>query len=268
MKAQTLLLLVVILPCVLGFSFFGKTADNKQASPSLEKLWGLPAADINADPDHCFPYTTCQTCIAQKYCGWCSTPVIGGNGAQCAGFSPTNGSSPFICIGTYQTTTCIPPITSTASSASASTGSGSSGTTSSGSTGTTSTGTTGVEPKPVVQGTWRGLQVNTGYVAGEWDFMFTNDNVTIKGPANFVLAGLILSSATEMDVVVTQSSIPSLVGKTLYGIYEQDFGPATLFLSWALAPATAKVPPTWGSAMKDASALVWEMEQPKEFLWN
>jgi len=263
MKFQALFLIAIVLPCVFGFSFFGKSSDKK--------VYDKEALNVLAD-DHCFPYTTCETCIAQKYCGWCSTPVIGGNGAQCAGFSPTNGSSPFICIGTYQTTTCIPPITVNSAStgqSSSSSGGGSSGdsSTGSGSSGTTTpTSTTGVQPVPVVQGSWRGLQVNNGYIPGEFDVDFAEDNVTIKGPNGFIVVGTILSSPTEMDIVVTQST-KGWDGKTLFGSYEQDFGPATLFLTWALAPVGAKAPPTWGSAMKDTTALVFALEQPKQFLW-
>jgi len=251
MKA-TLFILALL---VLGAFSYKFSITEQQADVSDKDF------EIAADPDHCFPYTTCETCIAQKFCGWCSTPVIGGNGAQCAGFSPTNGSSPFICIGTYQTTTCLPPGVTTATST-GSTGSTGTTSTSTGSTGTTST--TGVEPKPVVSGTWRGLQVNDGYVAGEWNFDFAADNVTIKGPNNWSLSGTILSSPTQMDVVVLSSSIGGLAGQTLKGIYESDFGPATFFLTWGLAPPGV-TPAGWGSLMKDPKSWTWIAEQPKPF---
>lgn len=59
--------------------------------------------------DHCAPYTTCQSCIAQDLCGWCSEDVVyPGNitGAQCAGFN-SNGSTPFACNGIYSTDQCV-----------------------------------------------------------------------------------------------------------------------------------------------------------------
>jgi len=250
MKATIFLVALLVLG---AFSYKFSISEQQEGSPK--------EFEIAADPDHCFPYTTCETCIAQKYCGWCSTPVIGGNGAQCAGFSPTNGSSPFICIGTYQTTTCIMPVTSTTSTSTGSTGT--TGTTSStGSTGTT--GTTGTQPKPVVGGTWRGLQVNDGYVPGEWNFDFTADNVTIKGPNSFSLMGTINSSPTQMDIVVLSSSIGGLTGQTLKGIYESDFGPATFFLTWGVSPPGV-TPAGWASVMKDPKAWTWIAEQPKPF---
>jgi len=255
MKISILLLVIVLTSSIVnGYKFFGGQG------------WSDPKEEVNAD-DHCFPYTTCETCIAQPFCGWCSTPVIGGNGAQCAGFSPTNGSSPFICVGTYQTTTCIVPTTASSQTSTASTGSTGTHSTSTGTTGTT--GTTGPQPKPVVAGTWRGLQINSGYVAGEWTFTFLGDNATIIGPNNWRASGTILSSVTEMDIVIIESSATDLVGKTLYGIYEQDFGPACLFLTWGVGPSTSRVPPAnWGAAMKDITGKVWAMEQPKAFLWE
>jgi hypothetical protein len=124
-----------------------------------------------------------------------------------------------------------------------------------------------VQPKPVVQGTWRGLEVNTGYTPGEWGFVFSGDNVTISGPM-FNLTGTILSSVTEMDVVVISATDSTLAGKTLKGIYESDFGPATLFLTWGLAPAgVTPLPGAWGTLMKDTKSWVWILEQPKVFGW-
>lgn len=59
--------------------------------------------------DHCSPYKTCQDCISQNLCGWCSENVVyPGNitGSQCAGFNQ-NGSTPFACNGIYSTDQCV-----------------------------------------------------------------------------------------------------------------------------------------------------------------
>eukprot|EP00026_Physarum_polycephalum_P016278 Phypoly_transcript_17154.p1 GENE.Phypoly_transcript_17154~~Phypoly_transcript_17154.p1 ORF type:complete len:263 (+),score=33.16 Phypoly_transcript_17154:56-790(+) len=211
--------------------------------------------------DHCFPYTTCESCINQTYCGWCSSPVLGGNGAQCAGFSPTNGSTPFICFGTYQTTTCILPTTAVATSASTTQTTTSTSTGTSGSTGSTST--TGYNPVPPVEGFWRGLQINAGYVIGEWNFTFVDDNVTIEGPNAISFSGNILSNVNQMNLVVTAGDGK---GATYNGIFELDYGPASVFLTWALAPlGTTVAPSDWGVAMKSPNYRVWAMEQPKSF---
>jgi len=228
--------------------------------PTVFSYWGESAKE-KMPLDYCFPYKTCIDCLKVKYCGWCSTPVVGGNGAQCAGFSPDTNSTPFICYGTYQTTTCILPTTATAG-----TGTGHP-TTSTGpttSTSSTITTTTGPNPAPPVRGFWRGLQINTGYVRGEWTFNFTSDYVEIRNPNEVVVyGGKVFSTATEMDIVL---DVGNDKGKTLYGIFEQDFGPAEVFLTYAISPVGAKVAPaSWGVAMNDKTYTVWALEQPKAF---
>ena len=59
--------------------------------------------------DHCAKFMTCDTCIAEPLCGWCSHPVVyPGNitGPQCAGFDP-RVPTPFACNGIYSTEQCI-----------------------------------------------------------------------------------------------------------------------------------------------------------------
>lgn len=66
-------------------------------------------ASVTMADDHCSPYSTCQTCISQPLCGWCSEPVVypdGHVGTQCAGFN-SNGSQPFMCNGIYSTEQCV-----------------------------------------------------------------------------------------------------------------------------------------------------------------
>lgn len=74
-------------------------------------LVAIAAAQTPA-PDPCAQYPTCQICVAQPLCGWCSVPVTypgphGTNitGAQCAGFNPS-GPDPFDCPAIYSTETC------------------------------------------------------------------------------------------------------------------------------------------------------------------
>jgi len=237
-----LLIVVVLLPCVV----LGYAGGRK----------GIKA--VKAD-DPCFAQPTCLLCIATPRCGWCSTPVVGGNGAQCAGFA-SNDSKPFVCHGTYQTTTCTPPTTSTTAQTST-TGTGTTGT---GTTGT-ATSTTGPSPVPPVKGFWRGLRINKGFTTGEWTWNFTMDTVDVKGPKGEAFEGKVYSTVTEMDIVITSGDNK---GVTLYGIYEQDFGPASAFLSYAISPLGLKyAPSSWGIAMNSESHTVWELEQPKEFNW-
>jgi len=203
--------------------------------------------------DDCAPKPTCELCIKEHLCGWCSTPVIGGNGAQCAGFA--NGSTPFICQGTYQTVTCILPTTGTASTGPTT------GTTTTGTT--TSSTTTGPLPGPPVKGFWRGLEVNTGYVGGEWNFTFTDTKVVVNGPDKTRFAGDVFSSSNQLDIVIVEGDS---AGKTLYGIFEIGQGPATHFFTYAVSPVgTTTRPVSWAIAMKDSTYAVWTLEQPKDF---
>ena len=66
------------------------------------------AAAAFADDHKCAQYSSCQSCVAQPLCGWCSEKVVyPGNvtGAQCAGFNP-DGPNPFVCDGIYSTEMC------------------------------------------------------------------------------------------------------------------------------------------------------------------
>jgi len=240
MKAVILFVVLLFVSCVLSINP-DRLGGNKYAA------------------DDCFPNPTCELCIKQHLCGWCSTPVIGGNGAQCAGFA--NGSTPFICQGTYQTVTCLVPTTGTASTGPRPTTS--TGTTTLTTTSTTGSSTTGPHPGPPVRGFWRGLEVNAGYSTGEWNFTFTDTNVTVHGPDKTFFAGNVYSSTNELNIVVTEGDAK---GKTFYGIFELGEGPATHFLSYAISPSGATASPkSWGVAMTDPTYVVWALSQPKAF---
>jgi hypothetical protein len=58
--------------------------------------------------DHCSIYATCEVCVSEYLCGWCSEPVtyVGNvTGKQCAGYNP-NGQDPFECTGIYSIEQC------------------------------------------------------------------------------------------------------------------------------------------------------------------
>jgi len=204
--------------------------------------------------DACLPLKSCEICIKEHLCGWCSTPVIGGNGAQCAGFA--NGSSPFICVGTYQTTTCLVPTTGGASS-------GPTPTTTATTSSTTGSSTTGPSPGPPVTGFWRGLQVNQGYKSGEWNFTFSEKGVVVYGPEKKYFKGDSFSSSNQLDIKITDGDD---TGETVYGIFEIGQGPATHFFTYAISPAGATLrPSSWGIAMKNNTYTVWTLTQPKDF---
>lgn len=221
------------------------------------KLWPFGRAHTNKKNfvplDHCFQYLTCQDCIAADFCGWCSNPVVGGGGAHCAGFSPVNGSSNFICHGTYQTTSCITPSASPTTAPSHS---------------VTATATPGpsATPKPVpppyVTGLWRGLQINNNYTQGEWHFNFTNDNVTISGPVSSLeWTGIVYSDAQQINIHITEGKY---AGMTAQGIFEIDFGPVEYFLTLGVGIPPSGRPSSWDEAMSGNNTVVWALERPKQ----
>eukprot|EP01130_Rhizamoeba_saxonica_P012547 TRINITY_DN5305_c0_g1_i1.p1 TRINITY_DN5305_c0_g1~~TRINITY_DN5305_c0_g1_i1.p1 ORF type:complete len:610 (-),score=168.92 TRINITY_DN5305_c0_g1_i1:99-1865(-) len=62
-----------------------------------------------ATSDPCADIPTCAECVAETYCGWCSTNIIfenGQRGTNCA--FQGKDATPFFCNGIYQTETCIP----------------------------------------------------------------------------------------------------------------------------------------------------------------
>jgi hypothetical protein len=66
-------------------------------------------------------------------------------------------------------------------------------------------------------------------------------------------SGSLFSSAIEMDV---KYATGPLAGKFSYGRYELDNGPATFFLTWAIAAPGASQPPvSWQSSMSDGSSV-------------
>eukprot|EP01006_Ploeotia_vitrea_P023467 TRINITY_DN55961_c0_g2_i1.p1 TRINITY_DN55961_c0_g2~~TRINITY_DN55961_c0_g2_i1.p1 ORF type:complete len:787 (-),score=129.14 TRINITY_DN55961_c0_g2_i1:288-2555(-) len=60
--------------------------------------------------DPCMKWHACGTCLAHKYCGWCSVPVVysnGQHGGRCAGIPGENGNrNQFKCYGIYRTSDC------------------------------------------------------------------------------------------------------------------------------------------------------------------
>jgi hypothetical protein len=63
---------------------------------------------VEANPDPCSTEGTCTECLAHKFCGWCSVPVVykdGTQGAQCAGYGNATRNQ-FECHGVFRTDDC------------------------------------------------------------------------------------------------------------------------------------------------------------------
>jgi len=250
--------------------------------PSTRRLTLGQQAALGADK--CGAKLDCESCVKEDLCGWCSTPVKfhdGSAGPRCAGFSP-NGSTPFTCDGIYSTEECIQGYECNTTSYTcdlAAPGQGlpkdqcelqckpaaetyvcnpSNYTCDKAKPGhgtskdlceascqhikpTNSTPTK-------VQGSWRGLQINTKYTKGEVDVKFGAANFSWTGPGSMKMSGTTQTVGTGSLNLVIQQGPAGLIGKVLMGIYTTVDGPETSFISLALDQG-ANPPTSFDAAM-------------------
>jgi len=215
--------------------------------------------------DPCSVYPDCHTCItAPESCGWCSVPVIYNNvtiGKNCAGTN-SSISGRINCTGTFSTEDCT---FSTTGSTTSSTSTSSTGTTGGPTnkyicdpaTETCKMSENGTQPldvcnaqcksnpfvPPNIQNKyWRGLEIDTTYVQGEWRAYFGTTNVTILDPSGKITEGTV-STVEEYLVVKTTS------GHTLTTLWQSQPGPASTFLTWAWGALDQGAPQSFGTAM-------------------
>jgi len=236
--------------------------------------------------DACAKNMNCPTCIADKgnRCGWCSTNVIYRNGSivgkQCAGHNGDGSKDPFICNGLYSTETCTPFNSTTTSTSTSSTASDSSG--SDASSSTTTTTTAGKEDKwacdsknitcaksssgfdfkvdcdqqctfnpfvPVeLLGTWRGIQINKGYIVGEWKVVFTAEGCTVARPDGEKFTAKV---GIVSNFLVLEPTTGPMAGKKLQTLWQVTFGVETRLLTWAWGAPGGSAPKDMDSAMID-----------------
>jgi len=226
----------------------------------LQESWLKRADPIN---DPCSTYPDCHTCIvAPEFCGWCSVNVIYNNsiiGKNCAGINKT--ISPRInCTGTFSTQDCSHVTTG---STTATTGHTTGGPPSEDKydcdpiTHTCKKSTNGTQPKevcaaqciltpivpPELQNKYfRGLQIDTQYVQGEWRVHFGTIDATIVDPSGKVNSATVTSTAQYLTLTLKD-------GTKLQTIWQLQNGPSTGFLSWAWGPNNGAPPKNFEEAM-------------------
>eukprot|EP01012_Entosiphon_sulcatum_P029628 TRINITY_DN361_c0_g1_i1.p1 TRINITY_DN361_c0_g1~~TRINITY_DN361_c0_g1_i1.p1 ORF type:complete len:750 (+),score=90.47 TRINITY_DN361_c0_g1_i1:724-2973(+) len=120
-----------------------------------------------------------------------------------------------------------------------------------------------VTPSDLV-GLWRGVQINNGYVNGEWDANFENTKLTLAGP----LGGL--SGTTSyigpvprviVQVKVASSSISGIaVGSVLSMIFQADgASPVTRYLMLASGAPNGPAPDDFHKALNMTSGFDWTL---------
>jgi len=89
---------------------------------------------------------------------------------------------------------------------------------------------------------FRGLQINQGYVKGEWDANFTKTDVTVTDPSNRAYVGSV--STVSNYLVVTWKD-----GSKISSLWEFANGPVTDFFAWAWSAPNGPVPASYDAAM-------------------
>eukprot|EP01121_Diplochlamys_sp_Union-15-3_P012271 TRINITY_DN364_c0_g2_i1.p1 TRINITY_DN364_c0_g2~~TRINITY_DN364_c0_g2_i1.p1 ORF type:complete len:550 (-),score=69.51 TRINITY_DN364_c0_g2_i1:362-2011(-) len=88
--------------------YAAKLKSLKRKYPNFDKLQIVQDSSV----DECEKWPNCSICVQQQTCGWCSIPVIyeGGDvGKQCAGWNVDQTKRPFVCPGVYSIIDCSPP---------------------------------------------------------------------------------------------------------------------------------------------------------------
>jgi hypothetical protein len=102
-------------------------------------------------------------------------------------------------------------------------------------------------------GTWRGIEVQIGFIPGEWDYNFTENSVTIRDPMNNIVhgSGMILlkifhflpyAVATIGNMVITLIDGPHQGAKINVLTTEMSYGPETLTVAFSLSDYNGPVP--------------------------
>ena len=113
-KGETVTFLTKCITPVCVFTLPSSVDLPKTSKVASREILSIPvkAAPVKSGGlDHCSAFNAnCSQCLAQQYCGWCSTNVTyddGTPGTQCAGFDP-NVPNAFVCEGRYSTLDCTP----------------------------------------------------------------------------------------------------------------------------------------------------------------
>jgi len=222
---------------------------------------------LQSTGDACNPNMDCKSCLAATAgdltCGWCTTPVeyvnISGAKYQCAGWQ-SGEHHQWKCYGQFRTATCHDYCCDT--------GAGTCNECAPGKTGLPTLdmckGSCKPGPSPYgacgFNGTYRGLEIDLGYLSGEWQAVF---NVTAQNAkftqmkTGYSYEGTVGCQAYDKEDGAFQLTLTN--GTKLYGIYATGSNQAETFgLSWALSQLGSTVPPMdWDSAMLGLNATVY-----------
>jgi hypothetical protein len=230
-----------------------------------------PITSLVAAPmgDACNQYDSCKTCIGASSgsitCGWCTEPVEYINASspskyQCAGWA-SGESHPWKCYGQFRIATCTDYCCDDASGTCKECDDGHSG---SPTKALCEAGCSPSGPKWYncsFDGSYRGLEVDLGYIAGEWTAHFQKNTSHAKFeflPTGYSYEGDLKCRPTPsgkdgaFKLTLTNNTV-------LYGIYaDGNVQAETTGLSWALSELGSTLPPaSWDAAMLGLNATVY-----------
>jgi len=90
---------------------------------------------------------------------------------------------------------------------------------------------------------FRGLQINQGYVKGEWTANFTKTSVTVTDPSSKARSGSVFQVGTYLVVQFKD-------GASISSIWQFGGGVETDFFSWAWSAPGGQPPANYDDAMK------------------
>jgi len=221
--------------------------------------------------DPCSKYPDCTSCInAFDYCGWCSVNVLYNGtikGTQCGGLNKTKIPG-LICNGVFSTVDC-PTDTPSPSTNAPQTSPPNPPTAPTPApvlyicdpkTQTCAKADNGVpggmpleqckiacnsipDVPVILKGRFfRGLEINKGYIVGEWTLKFDNKSATLTDTAKTKLVATVFTTAQYMIL-----DLPN--GKRVYSLWQIGGGSALDFLSWSWGTVGGGPPKSFDESM-------------------
>jgi len=101
-------------------------------------------------------------------------------------------------------------------------------------------------PPDLEGSTWRGIEIQKGFVMGEWDYKFTSDGVTIRDPMGTITHGTV---SVNIVMIIKMTDGPH-AGDTMSVIYpDLAEGPETTTKAFCLSDWNGAAPDSIASAM-------------------
>jgi len=107
-------------------------------------------------------------------------------------------------------------------------------------------------------GEWRGVEISSKFVRGEWDLNITQFDMTLRDPSGQISYGYVLAQSPFQFGIDYQKGTGA--GQHAVGMFLPSDGPETEFITLALTlPGVSVMPSSFDACMTDASTIVLNM---------